>query len=560
MLHFSETGTRTLPDLTEADDGWVDEAFGGHTQLAILDELPTYSESAVERILGHLPGLVDLTVLVGLPMSTRLLAALARSCPGLQVLRCSISEDCTDPDDLAVLAPLSGSLKRLNLRGWKFPSPAALAALVRSLSVVPVDPTGLPGPWLCHLEALSLAVGSDPFSARLFQLLAANQNTLHNLTLTLYMEKYTEEVAPLVAALRALPHLTRLRLTLPGARCSFSALLSPDLVDRLEHLHVWLSYTTSDRPVCLTSSRLQRLRLSVEKTRFTLVGLELHCPALMELDLTDFPGPLTSLQCPRLRSMKMLGQNMDWAAPMPDLEVVEPPWLSVNWEDPVWLLSGPALPRLRVLSGVRLTRPDLLARLCACGSLVRLEQLHLNATRLPNPLVLRLPGQLERLDLHIEMKNHGDPPPPLDLRVEASGLVSLSLAIDGNSLAASVSLQGTPATQPRTLSVDGCIQMASLLGLLTGHGARLRDFTSRRLPAVRREDWPRLMGAVWAAPTGQPHDERLRRAIPSVACLSPPAHTLLARVARRDQGGAGLPAAGADLGCRGPETGARETD
>ncbi|KAJ4462523.1 hypothetical protein PAPYR_495 [Paratrimastix pyriformis] len=532
---------RRLTEHTSGSVDWVDEAFGGHTQLAILEELPSLPEPAVERILSHLPGLMELTVSPDFDMNARLLAALARSCPGLQVLRCGLKQD----RDLAALAPLSGVLKELDRRERGYVasfrgtlrSEESLAAFVGSLSAVTslnltiscppaalepiasnltslalgdlLEEKDLPSPWLCHLETLSLYLYMPVVSAQL-----------------------STDVPALAAVLCSLPHLTRLTLKFVYTSCiSLSTLLPPDLLNRLEYLHVGINAFIEHFPICITSSSLRQLRLWVKRGP---VNLALHCPALVALDLTKMPHRLTSLQCPRLRTLIMPAQSLDGTAPMPDLEVVERSWRwfaseDTLWEDPILMLAGS--PRLRVLFDVRLTQPDLLARLCACGSLVRLEGLHLDVTRLPNPLVLRLP-QLEHLDLHIERSarppTEGPPLPPLDLQVVAPELITFSLAIDTESLpsvqvrlrscphlvrlalqssAAAISLHldeaeevvGTPPMQPRGLIVDG-LDAASLLGLLTRHGSRLRDFSSRRLRAVAPENWPQLMGALSGLP------------------------------------------------------------
>ncbi|KAJ4462550.1 hypothetical protein PAPYR_523 [Paratrimastix pyriformis] len=138
--HLSHTDTKTT-----TPSSWVNEAFGGHTQLAVLENFPTPSEPDIERILSHLFGLVELTVSPSFSISSRLLAALARSCPDLQVLRCIIREpDSAEriyPDlklplaDLDALAPLSGVLKQLDL-GNSAVSEESLFALVGSLSAV----------------------------------------------------------------------------------------------------------------------------------------------------------------------------------------------------------------------------------------------------------------------------------------------------------------------------------------------------------------------------------------------------------------------------------------
>ncbi|KAJ4462600.1 hypothetical protein PAPYR_587 [Paratrimastix pyriformis] len=534
---------------------WVDVAFGGHTQLAVLDELPWLPECTIERILSHLPGLVELKVPWFICLNTRLLAALARFCPGLQALRCPLSNDQAD---LAALAPLSGVLKKVDfIGGAKISNESLLAAFVRSLSAVTsltlpcrcppaafepiashlttLELTGilhededLPGPWLCRLEAFSCIA---PFSASMVQLLTANQATLRRLKLML---GDIGSLSP-AASLRALPHLTHLDLHMMDATCPFSALLPPDLVDRLESLSFTLGVPVLV-PVRIASSRLQRLQLCLG----LVFGLALDCPALVELDLTQAACRLTSFQCPRLRTIGVPGKSMTRPAPMPDLEEVTfrgPRFKPSTWpleKDPAWLLAGSS-PRLRVLTGIRLTRPGLLARLCACGSLVRLERLFLDVTRLPNPLVLRLPGQLERLDLRI-IANGGDSPSPLDLQVEAPGLLDFSLSTTENSTltSARVRLRNCPylvdlylkcelldgallslqvddkeeeagtrvAMQPRKLTLASPLEAASLLDLVTQHGAHLRGFAAwrRGLRAMNEEDWPQLMGALSKLP------------------------------------------------------------
>ncbi|KAJ4462568.1 hypothetical protein PAPYR_545 [Paratrimastix pyriformis] len=531
---------------------WVDEAFGGHTQLAVLAAFPSWDEHDIERILGHLPGLVELTAASWrFPISTELLAALAHSCPGLQVLRCSLSIDSAEPDFTA-LAPLSGVLKVLDIQGD--PScEESLAALVPTLSALTslrlpcrcppaafepiashltslelgggdtLEDEDLPGPWLCRLEALSMGVSPNFHLASLARLLTTNQATLRSLSLS---QAICQPVDPevLSTSLRALPRLTHLTLDMVNTGCQLSALLSPNLVDRLERLD--LDY--ADPIERITSSHLQYLCLNVIRAG----ALTLDCPALVELDMTERHRPLTSLaslQCPRLRTLKVPVKCLSGmtTVPMPDLEVAEFRGKQPV-KDPAWLLAGSPSPRLRVLSFVRLTQPDLLASLCACGSLVRLEKLHLDATRLPNPLVLRLPGQLEQLDLRIDGgRSPDEDDDPVDLLVEAPGLLDFTLGIPGKSTLPSVRVRlrdcprlvrldfqspavpisiqvdeeagaGAPVMQPRFLMVKR-LDAASLLGLLTRHGARLRKVTAEGLQAVRR-DWPQLMEALSGLP------------------------------------------------------------
>ncbi|KAJ4453135.1 hypothetical protein PAPYR_12491 [Paratrimastix pyriformis] len=523
-----------------APANWVDEAFGGHTQLAALTQLPPLSDSVLEHILSHLPGLVELTSSPGSLMSARLLAALARSCPDLRVLRGLVSSNNV-LRDFAAPSTLWSTLKRLDL--WNLTSEPLQAVIVPRLSavtslklhscspdvLVPLashltslklavysSEKDLPGPWLCKLEALSLTLSHSPHLVALTPLLAANQATLRRLTLTMNRGCLTStDVPSLVASLCALPHLTRLRLSAPDTGCPLSTLLPPELVDRLERLRIDLAYSGPD-PVRIASNHLQQLRLHIQD----ISELAVACPALVELDTT---GNLTSLQCPRLRALKATVHNLAGAAaPMPDLEDAA---ISPSEEDIAWLLTES--PRLRVLSCARLARPDLLARLCACGSLVRLDRLDLDVIRFPNPLVLRLPPQLERLDLHIE---RGTRPAaeegPLDLQVEAPGLLEFSLVVTGSparmrlhncpalvrfglrafsGLSLVDAEEETPARmRPRKLAVDG-LDAASLLDFLARHGARLRDILLVRLQAATKDYWPKLMVAL----SGLPHLARL---------------------------------------------------
>ncbi|KAJ4454516.1 hypothetical protein PAPYR_10737 [Paratrimastix pyriformis] len=520
--------------------GWVDEAFGGHTQLAALLMPSTpRCELVVERILSHLPGLVELTLSYGLPANTNLLQAISHSCPGLQVLRCHFLDDRA-ATDFAALAPLSGVLKELQFWGVT-KSESSLAAFVGSLSALtslelptrvhcPLEPIAshltslrMPNPplveGLCRLEALS--IWGCPSLAPVTRLLAANRATLRRLSVSV-TRLSPEEVQSLMASLCALPHLTDLSLEAP-------ALPPPVLVDRLEHLYI--HFVGDLAHVRLASSRLQQLDATFLQATSRL---EVSCPALVGLNLTRCTHPCpTVLHCPRLRTLRMVARNLDGSvvAPMPDLEVVEAHGIhEIVWEDPAWLLAGSSAPRrLRELNGngIHLTRPDLLAGLCACGSLVRLAWLRLDVTRFPtHPLVLRLPGQLTHIRLVIEKKgdcanvgrdvddededeeeedDDDGRPVALDLQVEAPGLLDFHLTIEGSLPSARVRLLNCrhlvrlrlwtygpaalqvdeDAMQPRCICLEGPLKMAGLLSLLTRHGARLREVTIvRSFPAA----------------------------------------------------------------------------
>ncbi|KAJ4458136.1 hypothetical protein PAPYR_6257 [Paratrimastix pyriformis] len=230
------------------------------------------------------------------------------------------------------------------------------------------------------------------------------------------------------------------------------------------------------------------------------------------------------MRCPRLRTLVLPAECLDGVDyALPNLKVFAPDRRLMREApvlNPAWLLAGS--PRLRSLSGVCLTRRDLLARLGACGSLVRMEDLHLDVTRLPNPLTLRLSGQVEFLDLHIERRDRSRAGRrTLDLHVEAPGLMNLFLENDaelpftririrlGNCPALvhldvrseiPISLQvdegGCTALQPRWLYAE-CLEGASMLDLLAGHGARLHTIA---VSPQAVDDWPKLMEALSRLP------------------------------------------------------------
>ncbi|KAJ4462555.1 hypothetical protein PAPYR_529 [Paratrimastix pyriformis] len=339
--------------------------------------------------------------------------------------------------------------------------------------------------------------------------------------------------------------------------CGFIPDLPPDLVDRLESLDFG-SDLIERYPVRIASSRLQRLRIKSSADDLGPMSLlELDCPALVELDLTvlfpDRPA-VPSAPHPQLASQEPVRSDQSHAHARPGESFVE---------DPTWLLSGAPLLRLRELSGVRVAQPDLLASLCACGSLVLLKGLHLDATRLPNTLVLRLPGQLEYLDLHIELGKRPDVPllPPLDLLVEAPGLLDFKLTtrytermpceeessrrvrvrlhncphlfrLGLNHTDALLSIQGDKgegapaATQLRSLSVND-LGAARLVDLLARHGTRLRDFSFwQGFRTVSNESWSLLMRAL----SGLPQLISLRLNVyeaPSLSLACPQLRTLI---------------------------------
>ncbi|KAJ4462583.1 hypothetical protein PAPYR_564 [Paratrimastix pyriformis] len=532
-LSFRSDGSPFHPNVygcgrTEAAcAGWVDEAFGGHDRLAVLEYLPTTCEPVIERILLRLPGLVALRLSKSTPISTHLLTAIARSCPRLQALR-SDCDRIAAQADVTALAPLAGSLQQFRFRHIPASArldafvsdlravstlhlhrcrPAALEPLAAHLTRLSIDLTEpeeleedgsiacrygsdddddeatLPGPWLARLERLSLG-GCRTFAAPLVRLLAANQATLRRLKLEI-IKLEAPGPASMLVALDGLPRLTHLELICRGLHhrdADLTAALSPALLDRLERLtlglHDALSY--APHPIRITSGRLICLRLQ----RLARVeSISLDCPALAELHL---PRLITShhlrMNCPRLRMVRDLpAWFTEFTVPMPDL----------------W--SG--------------SMPHMLPVLCACASLVNMY-LNLDMVQLPNPLVLRLPGpSLESLQL-----SHRKASAPFELQVEAPGLRSLfvgstSLGIrlkcpslvtlrvmlggsdDGGHL---TSLELDDRTRLRSLTIHGTCETASLLGVLgQPHGVRLHH-VGLRSPAERA--WPQLAAALGMLP------------------------------------------------------------
>ncbi|KAJ4459120.1 hypothetical protein PAPYR_4918 [Paratrimastix pyriformis] len=524
--------------------GWVDEAFGGHDLLTVLEFFPTTSESAIELILLRLPGLLELRLGRDTQISTHLLATIARSCPHLQVLR-SNSAISTNPLDVTALTPLSSSLRQFRCR--YIPPSAHLDAFVSGLSAVgtvhirrcrpaALEPLGahltrlsitdlgakeeeLPGPWLSRLEHLSLR-DCPTFSVPLSRLLAANQATLQRLKLTINRPD-AAGLAALWASLDAMPQLTHLELTYGELPQGAMTALPPALLGRLEHLTLTGSLASAPGSLCIASGRLKCLALWG-----AAAALSLDCPALVELRLPSLHTDQLTLKCPRLRLVESLpAWFMGFATPMPDLESAS--FLT----DPIWLhdlLAGS--PRLRSLQ-MRVSRPDVLAELCcpcACESLAVIY-LELDVAELPKkPLVLRLPGRLETLWLSLSRHDAEDsdddewcPKAPLvDLHVEAPGLrfldldrseselrmrlecpalTTLSLALGGGLYGPQItSLELDERTQLRSLALRDYCEPANLLGLLARHGVRLHHLALASAAAACA--WPQLAAALGGLP------------------------------------------------------------
>ncbi|KAJ4461904.1 hypothetical protein PAPYR_1602 [Paratrimastix pyriformis] len=508
-LWFCSDGSTLHPNLygcgcTEAAcAGWVDEAFGGHDQLAILEYLPSCSVCVIERILLHLPSLAYLRLGPSTPIRTHLLAAIARCCPHLQSLR--IDTAFRNDADFTALAPLAGSLEEFRFGSIR-PS-TNLAPFVSSLSAVDtlhlshcspeaLEPLAchltrlslhlgafgaaredLPGPWFVQLERLTLE-GCPPSWAALGRILAANRATLQRLKLEIDRPPDADTgLVPFLASLDALSRLTRLKLI-------FDGLPLPPGVDIITNLPFGLMFSLTGIP------------------------LTLDCPALVELHLyeEDNPGPLT-LKCPRLRLIRNLPEQLDGSSlPMPDLLSA-----SANTEcrDPVWLpdlLAGS--PRLWQITEVAMAQPDSLTMLGASASLVDIH-MELELTQMPNPLVMRPPGQLRTLqlfatfhdtvgsfDLHVEapgLRTLGvesmEAELTLNCRLGCPALTCLDLVLEGG--LASLELPDEGAQLRRLTVASGTCSPASLLGLLARHGSRLR-YVELSLDDV----WPQPVAAA----------------------------------------------------------------
>ncbi|KAJ4457798.1 hypothetical protein PAPYR_6613 [Paratrimastix pyriformis] len=520
--------------------GWVNGAFGGHHLLTVLEYLPTTVEPAIECILRHLPGLLILRLGMDTRISTHLLSALAQSCPHLQVLQ-SKAAVTTSLLEVTPLAPLAGSLQQF--RCCHIPPSPSLDAFVGGLSAVGTlhishcpsaalaplashltrlsmrlasQQDELPGPWLSRLERLSLR-GRLSFTEPLAQLLAASQATIQRLKLATV--RPDDGLAPLLAALDALPRLTHLSLHWNSSPRGAEFPGLPDgLAERLEHLTLGLDNPDipfARCPLAITSSRLQCLRL---RWLGSVSALSLDCPALVEVQLPQIPPGQLSLRCSRLRLIANLPAWFEGlATALPDLEMV-----GSGSSDPIWLprLLAGSHPRLRNLPEVRLTRADLLASVCACGSLIELR-LWLDLVQLANPLVLRLPQRLQVLVLSlcpVDSDEEGSDDRLFNVQVDAPGLrlfqltradydVQLQLGCPAlTTLHLSVGWDGVPVSslelderaRLHSLTISGNCDLDSMLDLLSNNGERLEHL--KWSTATEAEAWPQLVAALEGLP------------------------------------------------------------
>ncbi|KAJ4457457.1 hypothetical protein PAPYR_7044 [Paratrimastix pyriformis] len=492
---------------------WVDEAFAGHSRLAVLEVTPSSHAtimSAVTRIVGHLDGLEEIRLLLRAesrasdswePFAGPLLAALGRSCPRLRLLHMDLRAYFPGAA-LQGLAPIAGTLEdvqvplRITEYAWKAEERVnneAGVAFLRSLasaqklslSQCPADLLGPLAPhlthlgvssyWtrapavegLCRLERLELPnlCVDDTDGMALARLLTANTATLRTVSLGLCVRNDTglKPLHRLAGLLDGLPHLTGLTLILeqvPSRAAVFGA-LPTGLLDRLEQLTLDLGC----QPPCgethdairLASRGLRTLRLDirVRDWRSYLPDapiLELACPRLEALTLPKSIGSAVEelvLKCPMLRSIDGLPARCRsrWAA-MPHLVRVRWRCLWGSHEDaPQWcsldglpqLLEGSPrlrrLPRLRQFSA----QPAALAQLLEARSLTRLSLDDLSPNALPSLRdctrsgdlrALRLPAQLERLEVTFAGFGWMDSDTSPVLLVEAAGLRTLTVRLE----------------------------------------------------------------------------------------------------------------------------------
>ncbi|KAJ4458138.1 hypothetical protein PAPYR_6259 [Paratrimastix pyriformis] len=450
---------------------WVNEAFAGHSRLAVL-HVP-WAEPlrlAIQHILPLLPGLEELHFLKA-QNGTSFLEALVQSCPRLRALHFSSRRRMfNDPVlDLNALKPLGRTLRELDIETPGFGTIECLAPCfpcLERLTARPckdryIVPRSLPldGPneaiGFCGLQSLSLlhkGRAACP-SAVAAQMLVSCQATLQSVELGVD-DLVEESFFPVLAALIRLPRLTSLRLCASGVPHAIVLEAIWSLVDRLDRLS--LEGWCIAFPVSITSSRLRDLSISMN------APLTLDCPALEVLTLPAFGSrqPLV-LVCPRLRSIEggISAVDMGIATAMPDLarlcihkklddddddsssssfsddgdgdggdgdgdgdddddEEEEEMFETACLSD---LLAIASPSRLRHLSGVCVTEPATLHRLWALGSLTRLEA-HLAASALAD---LHLPAHIQFLRVAVNM--------PFDepfhqLSLEAPGLRTLALS------------------------------------------------------------------------------------------------------------------------------------
>ncbi|KAJ4454843.1 hypothetical protein PAPYR_10352 [Paratrimastix pyriformis] len=552
---------------------WVMETFAGHRRLAVL-RIPWAEplRPAMGLILKQLPGLEEL----GIDDGELLPFDLAQSCPRLQALYLASAP----PTIHTALVPLAGNLKalaipadlgepslggllpgllrleQLELHGRSrdllkdIPGASQLTRLSLEHFCARGDPcvfgatvgAGL----FCRLVSLTWAVCCPKSHIVADQMLAASRATLKCVSFDFNSDP-TYGTDHLLGTLVRLPHLARLSLRSNVVQpFPFLAILPPALIDRLEYL-AFAGHCGGT--LNITSSRLRVLRLATDGATLTLA-----CPALEELALhriADADGKGS----PRLASIEELA-----GAPRLRCTASVPDEAATRLDGPTWLPRLGGCPRLRDVSFARIPHPAALSHLWRLAALSRLR-VSIGTSAFPNPPVFRLPDGLESLRMVIIPERFaGMTAGAIDLRVEGSGLRSLCLhtATDSVSTAPPMRLtlccpslaalaleipsittfgmdQGTaPAlrsleTDPRPVRTT--LDAASLLAVLTQHGAHLRHVALHWCPPSFQAAWPQLAAALNGLPLlaslvlGNPPIAHLALACPHLRQLRiPPPH------------------------------------
>ncbi|KAJ4459209.1 hypothetical protein PAPYR_4731 [Paratrimastix pyriformis] len=298
---------------------WVDEAFAGHDRLTTLQLPREPFLPALGRILGHLPGLVELHIMYPLtggfaggtrrapgPDVLRITGALRGSLPPtLRVLRLDFPVLGRALEDLVdALVPCAATLEELHIERCelglgtqpqdflgRFPSLSRLALgpiVVGDLRPVAARLTQLTVGQLFRgsfkkgllvlpngagcLESLDISFCGDGKAVSC--LLPPNQDTLRHIALDSPWEDHSA-----MALLSSLTHLTSLQLDLGPSPTGFFCDVPPDsLLNRLEHLALSAEPEAVFGSIDIASERLRSLSLNLAVRRSTTVTLD--CPAL----------------------------------------------------------------------------------------------------------------------------------------------------------------------------------------------------------------------------------------------------------------------------------------
>ncbi|KAJ4454739.1 hypothetical protein PAPYR_10465 [Paratrimastix pyriformis] len=535
---------------------WVDEAFAGHVRFATLRIPLEPFTPALARILGHLPGLVELHVMhpPGQPAKFKssdsvllhgLLAALRGSLPpALRVLQVDSPMDgqamdqlltglaptleqlhlpLCNPGDVNALPKLLGRLPALSQLTLACDTPinllpAACARLTRLTldKVLGRTTVGMP---VGRLESLDVRHRFEAPDA-LPWLLAANSATLRHLALS-----------DLAGGFHPVPHhLTSLTLSLGRTSAeSFLEDIPPGLLDQLEHLALSCEPRTYLKSLCIASRTLRTLGLHTDVLCYREACVRLACPALVTI--ADLPRNLGSdeytviLDCPRLRTVRGLPAlvTLQLSTVMPELvQVAAMP--TVDSRDPntahVWLPQlMAAAPQLceALLGDTCLSAPGALASSSLTRLTVALAPDSLPTDAALNEMRLLLPTQLAHADILLA-ERRGCRPAASRLRVVAAGLRGFRLRGSGASdvtlacpalrslVLALDYLHSFEASEGsllllRSLEVDRCATTgASLLAVLAASHSTMRRVVLRLISSELAVHWPQILDVLQKLP------------------------------------------------------------